>query len=124
MDENGQHAYDFDGIGGELFVKKRWKELKIFREEQMVLQFAGGTACDGAETGEVTQRISAGSFRAHGDLVFFGKRNLSTKVATPPLKSATWNLFTGWRIADRTRPGENPDSGVAPSRGYHDRQRI
>jgi hypothetical protein len=52
LNESGQHPFDFDGIRSELFVKSCWKELKVFGEQQMVLQFAGGTAFDGAETSE------------------------------------------------------------------------
>jgi hypothetical protein len=40
------------GICGEPLVKRFWKELKIFGEQQMVFSSLRGTACDGAETGE------------------------------------------------------------------------
>ena len=53
LDESGQHPFDFDGIRSELFVKSCWKELKILGEQQMMLQPAGGTAGDGAETSEL-----------------------------------------------------------------------
>ena len=53
LDESGQHPFDFDGIRSELFVKSCWKELKVFGEQQMILQLAGGTAGDGAETSEL-----------------------------------------------------------------------
>jgi hypothetical protein len=53
LDEGGQHPFDFDGARGELFVKRCWKELKVSGEQQMVLQFARGTACNGTETSEL-----------------------------------------------------------------------
>jgi hypothetical protein len=53
LDESGQHPFDFNGVRDELFVKRCRKELKVFGEQRMVLQFARGTACDGAETSEL-----------------------------------------------------------------------
>jgi hypothetical protein len=29
LNESGQHPFDFDGIGSELFMKSVWKELKV-----------------------------------------------------------------------------------------------
>jgi hypothetical protein len=48
LDVSGQHPFDFDGIRGELFVKRCREELKVSGEQQTVLQFVGGTAGDGA----------------------------------------------------------------------------
>jgi hypothetical protein len=48
LDERGWHAFDLDGIRGELFVRSL-QERKVSREQEMLLQFAGGAASNRAK---------------------------------------------------------------------------
>jgi hypothetical protein len=59
LDESSKHPFDFDGIRGELFMKGCLEDLKVSWRAADDIQFAGRTAGDGAEAGEL--RVTAPS---------------------------------------------------------------
>jgi hypothetical protein len=53
LDEDREHAFDFSGFLGKLVVIGGWKEMEVSGEQQVILQFTGGTTSDPTEAERV-----------------------------------------------------------------------
>ena len=59
LNEDGEHAFDFDGLLGELFVVVSLEQFQISGQQELIFQFTGRTSCNNTKPGQAQAPIRA-----------------------------------------------------------------